>query len=128
MWTTSNGYLHIQDTTDTSHSITVSAANTGSGTNESAIGTYLQQISFDDSGSTTWDLTGGLSLSNTTSGGNLYGTAYGDTLTGKTGDDAIYGNGGNDTIISGGGNRRPLWRDRQRYLRVCLRFRQQHCQ
>jgi Ca2+-binding RTX toxin-like protein len=104
MWTTSNGSLHLQDTTDTSHSITVSAAVTGSGTSESAIGTYLEQISFDDSGNTTWDLTGGLLLANTSSGGSLYGTAYNDTLTGGTGNDTLYGNGGNDILVSRGGS------------------------
>jgi Ca2+-binding RTX toxin-like protein len=103
MWTDVYGGLHLQDTTDTSHSITISAATTGSGTGESAISSYLEQISFDDSGHTTWDLTGGLTLTGTNSGVSLYGTAYGDTITGGTGADNLYGNGGNDTLVSGGG-------------------------
>ena len=103
MWTDGYGGLHLQDTTDTSHSITISAATTGSGTDETAIGSYLQQISFDDSGHTTWDLTGGLTLTGDNSGDYLYGTAYGDIIVGGTGADNISGNGGGDTLISGGG-------------------------
>jgi Ca2+-binding RTX toxin-like protein len=103
MWTDSSGNLHLQDTTDPTHSIVVDADTTGSGTHESTIGTYLEQVKFDDVGNTTWDLTGGLTLTNTDSGGSLYGTAYGDTLIGGTGGDTLYGNNGNDTLVSGGG-------------------------
>jgi Ca2+-binding RTX toxin-like protein len=103
MWTDAYGNLMLQDTSDTSHSITVNAGVTGSGTSESAIGSYVESVTFDSSYSTTWDLTGGLHITGDNSGDYLYGTAYGDTITGGTGDDVIYGNGGNDTIIGGAG-------------------------
>jgi Ca2+-binding RTX toxin-like protein len=101
MWTTSNGYLHLQDTTDTSHSITVQASTTGSGTDESTIGTYLEQIVFDDVGTTTWDLTGALTITGTSSGETLYGTAYADSIYSMGGDDTLYGNHGNDAFYIG---------------------------
>jgi Ca2+-binding RTX toxin-like protein len=104
MWTDAYGALHLQDTTDPSHSITFNAATTGSGTSETAIGSYLEQITFDSSYSTTWDLTSGLTLHGDNSGDSLYGSASGDTITGGTGADYIYGNGGNDTLVSAGGN------------------------
>ncbi|MCZ7641493.1 MAG: type I secretion C-terminal target domain-containing protein [Pseudorhodoplanes sp.] len=103
MWTDTSGHLHLQDSADTSHNITVQASVTGAGSYESTIGTRVESVTFDAGYSTTWDLTSGLSLANTNSGGSLYGTAYGDILTGGTGTDTIYGNGGNDTIISGAG-------------------------
>jgi Ca2+-binding RTX toxin-like protein len=103
MWTTSNGYLHIQDTTDTSHSITIAAGVTAYGFHESTAVSYLEQITFDDSGHTAWDLSSGLTLTADNSGDSFYGSASGDTLTGGTGADTLYGNGGNDKIVSGGG-------------------------
>jgi Ca2+-binding RTX toxin-like protein len=99
MWTDSSGNLHLQDTTDSTHSITIDAGTTGSGIDESAIGTYLEQIKFDDAGSTTWDLTGGLTITGTSSGETLYGTAHNDTLYSMGGNDTLYGNGGNDTYV-----------------------------
>ena len=99
MWTDSSGNLHLQDTTDPTHSIVIDAGTTGSGTDESAIGTYLEQVKFDDTGSTTWDLTGGLTITGTSSGETLYGTAHNDTLYSMGGNDTLYGNGGNDTYV-----------------------------
>lgn len=104
MWTDSSGDLLLQDTTDTSHSITVFAATTGSGTDETAIDQYLAQITFDDMSHTVWNITGGLSLTANNSGQSIYGTAFGDTITGGTGADNLYGNGGNDILIGGAGN------------------------
>jgi Ca2+-binding RTX toxin-like protein len=101
MWTDSYGYLHLQDLNDTSHSISVSAAVTGNGTSETNIGGYLQEISFDDD--TTWDLTGGLTLTGTNDAEYLYGSANGDTINSLGGGDVVYGNGGNDTITGGSG-------------------------
>jgi Ca2+-binding RTX toxin-like protein len=102
MWTDSSGSLHLQDTTDTSHSITVYAATTGSGSDESAIGTYLEQIKFDDS--TTWTVSDGLTLTaSNDSTAYLYGTPYADTLIAGTGTDFLYGNGGNNTLIASTG-------------------------
>jgi Ca2+-binding RTX toxin-like protein len=103
MWTDTYGSLHLQDTSDTAHGITVHAGITGSGNYESTIGQYLSQITFDDSAHTVWSLTGGLNITADNSGDNLYGTTYGDTITGGTGADYIYGNGGNDTITGGAG-------------------------
>ena len=71
MWTDSYGGLHLQDTTDLSHSITVNARHRR-WTAESTIGPYLE-ITFDDIGHTTWNLTGGLTLTGDNSGDNLYG-------------------------------------------------------
>jgi Ca2+-binding RTX toxin-like protein len=104
LWTDAYGYLHLQDTADTAHNITVIAGTTGSGDSESTIGSYVESVTFDSSYSTTWDLTGGLHITGDNSGDYLYGTAYNDTITGGTGDDVIYGNGGNDTIIGGAGD------------------------
>jgi Ca2+-binding RTX toxin-like protein len=104
MWTDTGGNLHLQDITDTAHNITVSAGTTGSNHDESTIGNYVESVTFDSGYGTTWDLTGGLALSNSSSGGNLYGTAYGDTLNGGSGSDTIYGNAGNDVLYGGGGS------------------------
>jgi Ca2+-binding RTX toxin-like protein len=104
LWTDAYGTLYLQDTSDTSHSISVNAGVTGSGTSESTIGSYVESVTFDSSYSTTWDLTGGLHITGDNSGDYLYGTAYGDTITGGTGADVIHGNGGNDTIIGGAGD------------------------
>jgi Ca2+-binding RTX toxin-like protein len=103
LWTDNYGTLHLQDTTNPSYSITATAGTTGSGQDESTIGTYFSEVSFDSAYSTTWSLTGGLHITGDNSGDNLYGTAYGDVITGGTAADAIYGNGGDDTIIGGGG-------------------------
>lgn len=88
MWigfVSSQAYLHLQDTTDTSHSILVQIGTDGSGV--PLVGSYLQSINFDDTGHTSWDLTGGLALTGDNSGDYLYGTGYGDVITGGTGDD-----------------------------------------
>jgi len=106
MWTDTSGYLHLQDTTDTSHSIMVYAGLTGSGTEESAISNYIEQITFDDSAHTVWDLTSGLTLTAASGGDTLYGGPNNDTLIGSSGNDYLYGNGGNNTLISGGGDDR----------------------
>jgi Ca2+-binding RTX toxin-like protein len=103
MWTDGSGNLNLQDTSDPSHSITVAGNVTGFGTAESTIGQYLEQVTFDDIGHTTWDLTGGLTLTGDNSGDSLYGTAYNDVITGGSGADYIYGNGGNDVIYGAGG-------------------------
>jgi Ca2+-binding RTX toxin-like protein len=102
LWTDSSGDLHIQDTTNPSDNISVHAGITGSGTDESTIGHYAQQITF--GGGTTWDLSGGLTLATDNGGGTLYGTPYGDTLIGGNGADTIHGNGGDDVIVGGVGN------------------------
>jgi len=94
MWTDSNGYLNIQDTTDTSHTLTVHAGITGSGVSESTIGTYVQQVTFDSSYGTTWNLTGGLTQTGADGGAILYGSGHGDNLNGGSGADTIYCNAG----------------------------------
>lgn len=104
MYTDSSGYLYLQDITNPSTSISLFASTTGSGTDESNIGQFVEQITFDDVNSTVWSLTGGLTLTGTTSAESLYGTAYGDVINGMGGADTIFGNGGNDTISSGSGN------------------------
>jgi Ca2+-binding RTX toxin-like protein len=104
MWTDSYGTLYLQDTSDPSHSITVQAGTTAYYSTESTVGEYVEQVTFDSSYATTWDLTGGLHITGDDSGDTLYGTAYADTITGGSGSDYIYGNGGNDIIIGGAGN------------------------
>jgi Ca2+-binding RTX toxin-like protein len=104
MWTDTSGNLHLEDTTNPSENVTVYAGETGSGTHESTIGDYAQQVTFDTSYGTTVNLTGGLTLTAPAGGGNLYGTAHDDTLIGGAGSDNLYGNGGNNTLISGGGS------------------------
>jgi len=104
MWTDDNGYLYLQDSADTSHYITVQAGVTGAGNYESTVGSNVEQVTFDSSYATTWDLTGGLNITGDSSGTTLYGTAYGDTITGGSGSEYIYGNAGNDTIYGAGGN------------------------
>ncbi|HEY1614377.1 MAG TPA: calcium-binding protein [Rhizomicrobium sp.] len=103
IWTDSSGYLHIQDTTNPSYNISVVAGTTGTGTDESTAGTYVQQITFDSSYGTTWDLSGGITQSLSNSSGTLYGTGHGDTLNGGTGSDSFYANAGNNIISGGGG-------------------------
>jgi Ca2+-binding RTX toxin-like protein len=103
MWTSSSGYLYLQDTTNPSHEITVHAGTTGSGTDENAVGQYFSEITFDTVYATTWDLTGGLHITGDNSGDFLYGTAYNDTIVGGSGSDYLYANGGDDVIMPGGG-------------------------
>ena len=103
MWTDSSGNLHLQDTSDPSHNITVDGGTTGSGSAETAIGLYVEQITFDDPAHTVWDLTQGLTLTADNAGDGIYGTAYADTIIGGSGSDYLYGNGGDDTLIGGGG-------------------------
>lgn len=104
LYTDTYGYLHIADITNSSHNITINAGVTGSGTYESTIGSYVESVTFDSGYSTTWDLTGGLTLTGDNSGTSLYGTPYGDTITGGTGSEYLYGNAGNDTLYGAGGN------------------------
>jgi Ca2+-binding RTX toxin-like protein len=99
-----SGTLHIVSISSPSDDISVSAGVTGSGQYESTIGSYMESITFDAGYSTTWDLTGGLTITGTTSGQQLYGTAYADTIDGMGGSDTLWGNGGNDTIYGGSGN------------------------
>jgi Ca2+-binding RTX toxin-like protein len=54
-------------------------------------------------GETSWDLTGGLTVTGPSGGIALFGTGYGDTITGGSGDDTIYAYGGNDTVNGGSG-------------------------
>jgi Ca2+-binding RTX toxin-like protein len=103
MWTDSSGTLYLQDTTDTAHQITVYAGTTGGGTDESTIGNFFSEITFDDLGHATWDLTAGLSLTGTSGNDTLYGTAGNDTLRGLAGSDSLYGNGGDDILYGGDG-------------------------
>ena len=62
LYTDTSGTLHIESISDPSNTIAVYAGTTGTGTYESTIGSYVQQITFDDEAHTTWDLTGGLTL------------------------------------------------------------------
>ena len=71
MYTDSSGYLHLVQISNSSNNITVNAGVTGSNTDESKIGLYVESATFDSSYSTTWDLTGGLSLTGDNSGDNL---------------------------------------------------------
>jgi Ca2+-binding RTX toxin-like protein len=100
MYTDTNGYLHLVDTV-TGDAITVNAGQTGSNTHESTVGSYVEQVTFDDTNNTVWDLTGGLTITGTSGSENLYGTAYDDTINGMGGADNLYGNAGNDTLNGG---------------------------
>jgi Ca2+-binding RTX toxin-like protein len=104
MWTDSFGELFLQNTADPTHSILVTAGTTGSGTSETTVGQYVEQITFDSSYGVTWNLAAGLNLTADNAGDFLYGSAGTDTITGGTGADHLYGNGGNDTLIGGAGN------------------------
>ena len=104
LYTDTSGELHIESISDPSNTITIYAGTTGDETYESTIGSYVQQITFDDEAHTTWDLTGGLTLTGVDSGNDgLYGTDYNDTISGMGGNDTLYGNGGDDTLIGGAG-------------------------
>src|SRR6201999_2191103 len=104
MYTDSSGYLHLVQISDPGNNITVVAGTTGSGTFESTIGTRVESVTFDSGYSTTWDLTGGLTLTGGSSSESLYGTANADTIYGMNGADTIYGNADNDTIYGGAGD------------------------
>ena len=105
LYTDTSGTLHIESISDPSNTIAVYAGTTGVGSYESTIGSYVQQITFDDEAHTTWDLTGGLTLTGADGGNDgLYGTAYDDTISGMGGNDTLYGNGGDDTLIGGAGD------------------------
>ncbi len=101
MWTDGYGYLHLENTQDTSDNITIYAYYDGYGA--SIIGEYMEEVTFDPGYSTTWDLTGGLTLTGDNGGGGWTGTPFGDTITGGTGADNIYGFGGNDILYGAGG-------------------------
>ena len=105
LYTDTSGTLHIESISDPSNTIAVYAGITGVGSYESTIGSYVQQITFDDDAHTTWDLTGGLTLTGADDANDgLYGTAYDDTISGMGGNDTLYGNGGDDTLIGGAGD------------------------
>ena len=98
LWTDTNGYLHLQNKNNLSDHVTVYAAHSG-GTYQSTIGQYVESVVFDDT--TTWDLTGGLTIEGSSSSESLYGTAGGDIINGQAGSDTLYGNAGNDTYVLG---------------------------
>lgn len=100
MWDTTGGNLIIKYSSGDEVTI-------GNGSYNSTTGFTLgnvEQITFDDTGNTTWDLTGGLNLTATASSQSIYGTGYGDSLTGAGTYEQLFGFGGDDTLYGGGGN------------------------
>ena len=95
LYTDTSGTLHIESISDPSNTIAVYAGTTGTGTYESTIGSYVQQITFDDDAHTTWDLTGG---------SDPDGLRQLRLPSPLGGNDTLYGNGGDDTLIGGAGN------------------------
>ena len=103
MWTDNSGFLHIVNKANEADESVILASITGaSGTSaETDIGLYVENVLFDDT--TTWNLTGGLTLEGGSSGDNLYGSQYNDMLSGMDGYDTLYGNRGNDTLSGSAG-------------------------
>ncbi len=101
MWDNNSGQFFVQfSATD---QITVNGG-TYDTTNGFTLGS-LQQITFDDTGSTTWDLTGGLNLTAISNYQALYGTTSGgDTLTASADYDQLYAFGGTETLVAGPGS------------------------
>jgi len=64
----------------------------------------IEQISFDDSGHTTWDLTSGLNLLASGTWQGMYGTSGADTLTSTGYGNLLEGFAGDDTFVAGGTN------------------------
>ena len=100
MWDDSYGHLTIQfSSTD---QITVLGGSLDY-TNGFTLGS-LTEITFDDTGHTTWDLTGGLNLIATSDYQYLYGTTGGgDTLTATGTGDYLYAYAGAETLVAGPG-------------------------
>jgi trimeric autotransporter adhesin len=99
LWTTSGGSLMIKYTS--TETLTVGGGNDGSGAVN--VGAYVERITFDDAGSTVWDLTQGLHLVNDGNVSIVYGSSYGDTIEGGSGGQNLYGYAGNDTLDGGAG-------------------------
>ena len=65
----------------------------------------LQHVTFDDSGSTNWDLTGGLNLTAASDGQSIYGTSSGgDTLTALGVGDTLTAYAGTENLVAGVGS------------------------
>jgi len=101
MWDNSSGYLMVQySPTD---QITVAGGVLDSSTGF-ALGS-LTSITFDDSGSTTWDTSVGLNLVAASDYQTLYGTTSGgDTLTALGIGDTLYAYAGTEALVAGVGS------------------------
>jgi Ca2+-binding RTX toxin-like protein len=99
------GVFGIESKLDSTDKMQISSGYTNEGglSNQSLIGDYFEQVTFDDG--TIWDLTGGITLEGDAGIGDaIFGTGFGDTIYGYGGADNIYGNAGDDTLIGGTAN------------------------
>jgi Ca2+-binding RTX toxin-like protein len=71
-------------------------------TNGTDIHTRIESVSFDDG--TIWDLTNGLTLSDTNDAHTIYGSSLSDEIDGRGGNDTLYGFTGDDVLIGGAGD------------------------
>jgi Ca2+-binding RTX toxin-like protein len=98
MWTVTNNNgsveLHIADTSGDEIQV-FNGTRDGSGV---TIGN-IEQVIFDDG--TTWDLTGGLKLTETVNQMFMNGTAYDDTMIAAGTGNQLYGYSGDDTLVAG---------------------------
>ncbi|PKP85782.1 MAG: hypothetical protein CVT80_00740 [Alphaproteobacteria bacterium HGW-Alphaproteobacteria-2] len=99
MWTTYDGYLHIQSVLNPQDYVRVLGSYVAEGTN---VNQRIEQITFSDE--TVWDLTQGLILNDSDDAhSGIYGSAQNDVINGNGGNDEIRGWNGNDTISGGAG-------------------------
>lgn len=101
-WVDTGGDLRIR-LGDSSNDEVEFQANHNSGAG-SDIGERLERIVFDNG--TVWDLTNGLTLSDTNDGHTIYGSVLNDTIDGRGGNDKLYGFAGDDILIGGSGTDR----------------------
>lgn len=98
-WTESSGYFYMQFANDADDRLQGTAGVNASGTQ---LGSRFEYLIFEDG--TTYDLTQGLYLNDTSENHTIYGAAGNDTIYGNGGNDNLYGYAGNDTFVGGAGN------------------------
>jgi Ca2+-binding RTX toxin-like protein len=90
-----SGEFYFQLVSDANSTGKIYSSYSGSG-----IQIHVEQMVFDD---TTWDLTTGYKLNDSSASHELRGYTGNDILNGNGGNDTLYGHGGNDTLNGGAG-------------------------
>ncbi len=97
MWTDGYAYLHVKYGTAGDEVALGGAFEYGA--TETTARSYVERIAFDNG--TVWNLSTGMTMTDTDDAHQLYGTSAPDVIDGRGGDDSIYGGGGSDTLIGG---------------------------
>lgn len=98
-WTDS-GNFWIQRIADADDVLRGTASSDANGT---TISSYIERIVFESG--TIWDLTQGLTMTDTDAGHTIKGASQDDVIYGNGGNDIIYGFAGDDIIVGGNGDK-----------------------